>query len=167
MNSSNENYLESMVNMGQPVQDVGPDTGRQEAILALNCLEQDGPMLLRTLDEQIEQLQEDFVTGLRTQMPEEQLGLGERLHLCLSAEGKMLVDGADSDVEKVSNVLANRPELQNTFRELAKLSLLSHGIDVACQAQAALRDADAEGNSVMFSHYHACLKGQLSHFYVR
>ena len=95
------------------------------------------------------------------------LELEERLHLYLSPEGRLVVEGSDNDAEKVCELISRKPALQRRFQELARLALLSHGVEVACQAHTALREPEQEADNPLFSRYHMCLKGPLSHFYVR
>ena len=141
-----------------------PISSRGKAVL--RSLEDDGQILLNDLEEQIESSQENFIALLRNDLKRNAVKLEDRLHLYLSADGQLVVEGNDNDAERVHAIIAQKPFLQCRFRELARLALLSHGIDVACQAHKALK-TPPDDKGVMFSRFHAYLKGQLSHFCVR
>lgn len=137
-----------------------------EGKAVLRSLENDGQNLLHDLEEQIESSQEKFIALLRNNLRKNAVKLEDRLHLYLSSDGQLVVEGNDNDAERVHDIIAKKPILQSRFKELARLALLSHGIDVACQAHKAMKTPpDDEG--IMFSRFHAYLKGQLSHFCVR
>ena len=137
-----------------------------EGKAVLRSLENDGQNLLHDLEEQIESSHEKFIALLRNNLRKNAVKLEDRLHLYLSSDGQLVVEGNDNDAERVHDIIAKKPILQSRFKELARLALLSHGIDVACQAHKAMKTPpDDEG--IMFSRFHAYLKGQLSHFCVR
>ena len=88
-----------------------------------------------------------------------------KLHVSLNAEGQLIIEGEDDSADDLCQIVAEIPSLQEEFQQLAKLALLSYGLDIACQAQAEL-DQEGAQNS-LFTRFHMCLKGPFSHFYVR
>lgn len=179
MNSNSQNHLASMVHMQSGASAavtaaVESDSGTEASTLlagrasrALQNLARDGNELSQALEERLDSLQESFMALLHGQMEAGKLDLEERLHLYLSPEGRLVVEGSDSDTEKVCEIISRKPALQRRFQELARLALLSHGVEVACQAHTALQEPEQEAENPLFSRYHMCLKGPLSHFYVR
>ena len=173
---TSQNYLADMVNMQTDAAsekasagsagdgaDARPFEGR--AFQALQSLEQDGPELLLALEERLDAMQETFMRQLLGQMAENNTELEERIHLQLSPDGELVVEGNDRDSEKVCDIIAREPALRRNFKKLAKTAMLSHGVEVARQACASLDDTSAD--NPLFGHYHMYLKGALSHFYVR
>ncbi|MBO4313169.1 MAG: hypothetical protein J5838_02645 [Desulfovibrio sp.] len=175
MNNTGQNQLGHMVNLHTSTYEDGTLTAEDfstpvpispEGKAVLRSLENDGQNLLHDLEEQIESSQEKFIALLRNNLRKNAVKLEDRLHLYLSSDGQLVVEGNDNDAERVHDIIAKKPILQSRFKELARLALLSHGIDVACQAHKAMKTPpDDEG--IMFSRFHAYLKGQLSHFCVR
>lgn len=181
VNTSSQNHLASMVHMqsgSSPVvaAAVEPDSATDadasallagRASRALQNLVRDGNELSQALEKHLDSLQESFMALLQGQMEDDNLSLEDRLHLYLSPEGRLVVEGNDSDTEKVCEIISRKPVLQRRFQELARLALLSHGVEVACQAHAALQKQEQQVENPLFSRYHMCLKGPLSHFYIR
>ncbi|MGE9985456.1 hypothetical protein [Desulfovibrio sp. SGI.169] len=179
MNTYSQNHLASMIHMQSGSSSVvattvesdsgadasAPLAGR--ASRALQNLARDGNELSQALEERLDSLQESFMALLQGQMEGDKLNLEERLHLYLSPEGRLVVEGSDNDTEKVCEIISRKPALQRRFQEMAHLALLSHGVEVACQAHSALQNSEYEAENPLFSRYHMCLKGPLSHFYIR
>ena len=179
MNTDSQNHLTSMVRMQSGVSasvaaavesdsgDVAPLSLEGRASRALQSLSRDGRELSQALEAHLDSLQESFMVLLHGQLEAGKLELEERLHLYLSPEGRLVVEGSDNDAEKVCELISRKPALQHRFQELARLALLSHGVEVACQAHTALQEPELKADNPLFSRYHMCLKGPLSHFYVR
>ena len=154
MNSNSQNHLASMVHMQSGTSAavtaaVESDSGTEastflagRASRALQNLARDGNELSQALEERLDSLQESFMALLHGQMEAGKLDLEERLHLYLSPEGRLVVEGSDNDTEKVCEIISRKPALQRRFQELARLALLSHGVEVACQAHTALQEPE-------------------------
>ncbi|MDE7241070.1 MAG: hypothetical protein K2N62_04195 [Desulfovibrio sp.] len=127
----------------------------------------EGAELAPALEEHLDALQEGFVSQLERQFEKEKFTPVHRLHLFLSPEGKLVVEGEDDDADKVCAIFSRQPGLLRRFRELARLALLTHGIAVARRAHAALEAGSEAQEEPILARYHMCLKGALSHFYVR
>lgn len=174
VNTTPQNYLGDMVRMQQPgVTFAGhaaeadmelnfdPDTSA-----SLEKLNRDSIKLSQALDEYLDSLQETFVNSLLQQLSDSKTELRERLHLHLSPDGQLIVEGDENDAEKVCDILAKKPAIQKRFKNLSYLAMLSHGVDVTRQACHAIQESDEVLNP-LFGHYHMYIKGSLSHFCVR
>lgn len=171
MNPHSSNQLASMANVQRgmspavscyddvPQRPLDPASERTLETLGLH-----GRHLVDQLEELLDARQEQFMNHLRRHFGEDAV-FAEKLHFSLNAEGQLVVEGENAASENLCQVVAEIPSLQEDFQELAKLALLSHGLDIACQAQAEL---DQEGvDNALFSRFHMSLKGPFSHFYVR
>ena len=103
---------------------------------------------------------------LNTQLEERHLRPEDRLHLYLSPEGSLVVEGTDNDAALLCDIIARKPDLQKSFKEMAQVAMLSHGVELATQIQNDMLD-HMEDAAPLLEHYHMCLKGPLSHFYIR
>lgn len=128
----------------------------------LEQLEQHGRDLVDHLEALLDTRQEHFIAHLRRHLGDTEID--GKLHFSLNADGQLIIESEDAAAENLCRIVAEIPSLQEDFQELAKLALLSYGLDIACQAQAEL---DQEGAHSLFSRFHMCLKGPFSHFYVR
>lgn len=145
-----------------------PLTALDEATLQiLRELERSGDSLVEALEAQLEIMQEAFMAQIRNQVEQVGLKLESRLLLYLSPAGKLVVEGSDADAEGLCRIIAQQPSLQRLFQQMAQAALLSHGLTVASQAQQALATQGETLEDPLFSRYHMCLKGPLSHFYIR
>lgn len=174
MNTASQNYLDDMVKMQhQNVEhyEYPADADSvlhfdEDTISSLEKLNQDSLRLSKALDEYLDSLQETFVNSLLKQLADNNVNLQNRLHLHLSAEGQMVVEGDENDADKVCHIISQKPAMQRRFKNLSYLAMLSHGVDVARQACQAIHDDDDMTNP-LFGHYHMYIKGALSHFCIR
>lgn len=182
MNVENRNHLTEMIHLRKGATSLAPSPSSADLDrLPPSSLDDvtarrvkdfllEGAQLVPELEEHLDVLQEAFVSLMERQFDQEKFTPANRLHIFLSAEGNLVVEGADDDAEKVCAIFSREPQLLQRFKELAKLALLTHGLSVAQCAQAEIEgggDAfDAEAASLL-GRYHMCLKGALSHFYVR
>lgn len=133
----------------------------------LRELERSGDSLVEALEARLEIMQETFMAQIRSQVEKVGLKLESRLLLYLSPAGKLVVEGNDADAEGLCGIIAQQPGLQRLFQQMAQAALLSHGLAMASQAQQALAARNEPLEDALFSRYHMCLKGPLSHFYIR
>lgn len=133
----------------------------------LREFERSGDSLVEALEARLETMQEAFMAQIRSQVEEVGLKLESRLLLYLSPAGKLVVEGNDADAEGLCGIITQQPGLQRLFQQMAQAALLSHGLAMASQAQQALAARDETLEDPLFSRYHMCLKGPLSHFYIR
>lgn len=175
MNTANQNYLGEMIRVqqsGETFYEYSPEAGSElhfdaETMSSLEKMQQDNAKLSKALDEYLDSMQETFVNTLLKQLTDSKAELKERLHLHLSPEGQLVVEGDENDAEKVCDVLSKQPGIQRRFKNLSYLAMLSHGVDVARQACQAMQASDEDSVNPLFSHYHIYIKGSLSHFCVR
>lgn len=147
---------------GQPLHELDEAAAR-----ALRCLAQDGEGLVQALEARLDSLQETFMDMLNSQLAEKQLRPEDRLHLSLASDGTLVVEGNDNDTDLLCEIITRKPFLQKSFREMAQVALLSHGVELATQIQNDMAYPDGEEMEPQLGRYHMCLKGALSHFYIR
>lgn len=179
MNTENRNHLTEMLHLRNGATPLAASTlSAQADFLSPSSLDDatarrlrdfmlEGAELAPALEEHLDALQEGFVSQLERQFEKEKFSPANRLHIFLSPEGKVVVEGADDDADKVCAIFSRQPGLQRRFRELARLALLTHGITVARRAHAAMVGGGECDEEPLLARYHMCLKGALSHFYVR
>ena len=126
-----------------------------------------GENILDSLENQLDILQEEFIAQLSVELEARGIHIDGRLHLSLSGDGTMILEGEEKDTDRMQEILSESIVLQESFKELARLALLTHGITVACAADQATTNGDLGEKPEIFSHYHAYIKGSLSHFYIR
>lgn len=177
MTPENQNQINSMLhvqsgkissNQHLGMYEDSPLAALDEATLQiLRELERSGDSLVEALEARLEIMQEAFMAQIRNQVEQVGLKLESRLLLYLSPAGKLVVEGKDADAEGLCRIIEQQPSLQRLFQQMAQAALLSHGLAVASQAQQALSAQDETLEAPLFSRYHMCLKGPLSHFYIR
>ncbi len=178
MNTENRNHLAEMIHMRNgaaalaapariPDMDALPPSFDEVTEHRLQEFMAESAELVPALEAQLDSLQEIFVSLMERQFEQEKFSPGNRLHLFLSAEGKLVVEGDEEDTEQVCDIFSHSPRLLRRFRELARLAMLVHGIDVARTAHTAIRTGGDADDGPLLGRYHMCLKGALSHFYVR
>ena len=178
MTNENNNYISAMLHMqsgvseaaapirhntatGQPLSDLDETSAR-----TLHSLAKDGVGLVSALEARLDSLQEAFMDMLSTQLQERHLRPEDRLHLYLSPEGTLVVEGSDNDASLLCDIITRKPDLQKRFKQMAQVAMLSHGVEMATQIHNDILD-QAEDVNPLLEHYHMCIKGPLSHFYVR
>ena len=178
MTTDNNNCISAMLHMQSGATEATsqarhyPTTGKalsgldETSVRALNCLAKDGEGLVTALEARLDELQEAFMDMLNTQLEERHLRPEDRLHLYLSPEGTLLVEGNDNDADLLCDIIARKPDLQKSFKQMAQVAMLSHGVELAAQMHNDIMDQIEDGNPLL-GHYHMCLKGPLSHFYIR
>jgi len=147
---------------GQPLSGLDETSSR-----TLHCLAKNGESLVLALEERLDSLQETFMDILNSQLEARHLRPEDRLHLYLSAEGTLMVEGNDNDAALLCDIITRRPDLQKSFKEMARVAMLSHGVELAAQMHNDIADQADDAANPMLGHYHMCLKGPLSHFYIR
>ena len=178
MTTENNNYISAMLHMqsgapentshvrhelvaGQALSGLDETSAR-----TLRCLAKDGEGLVTALEARLDSLQESFMDMLNTQLEERHLRPEDRLHLYISADGTLVVEGNDNDATLLCDIITRKPDLQKSFKEMAQVAMLSHGVELATQIHNDIADQVEEANPVL-GHYHMCIKGPLSHFYIR
>ena len=178
MTNENNNCISAMLHMQSGASEAtsqarhNPTSGQaltgldETSVRALNCLAKDGEGLVTALEARLDELQEAFMGMLNTQLEERHLRPEDRLHLYLSPEGSLVVEGTDNDSALLCDIIARKPDLHKSFKEMAQVAMLSHGVELATQIQNDMLD-HMDDAAPLLEHYHMCLKGPLSHFYIR
>ena len=139
----------------------------EPTIQILHDLERSGVSLVEALEARLEVMQEAFMAQIHNKVERQHLKLEDRLLLYLSPAGQLVVEGNEADADNLCHIISQQPQLQRHFQQMAQVALLSHGLTVAAQAQQALASGDEIMEEPLYSRYHMCLKGPLSHFYIR
>ena len=178
MTNENNNSISAMLHMQSGASEATssarhyPTTGKalsgldETSVRALNCLAKDGEGLVTALEARLDELQESFMDMLNTQLEERHLRPEDRLHVYVSPEGTLVVEGNDNDANLLCDIITRKPDLQKSFKQMAQVAMLSHGVELATQIHNDIID-QVEDTNPLLGHYHMCLKGPLSHFYIR
>jgi hypothetical protein len=118
------------------------------------------------LDDLLETSQENLMKFLNEELAAAGASLTGRMHLHLSAEGQLVVESEDNDAEILCKIISANPLFKQRFQELSRLALLTAGLETSCKAYDALHDEAAAVDAALFSRYHLCFKGGLSHFFI-
>lgn len=173
MNAESLNHLSDMLQLRGVIPDIGMDLNRGmptlpgDGIRQLHDFMRNCAELLPTLESELDARQEAFVVELGKHMERERLVPAERLHLSLAEDGNLVVEGEERDAEQLCAIISRTPSLKHNFKELAKLALLVHGLDIGRRAHETMCQPDGVLDPRLSSRYHMCMKGSLSHFYVR
>jgi hypothetical protein len=124
-----------------------------------------GRALSLALGDLLETRQEALMKFLREELSAVDASLNGRMHLHLSAEDQLVVEGEENDTEILCKILSDNPLFKQRFQELSHLALLTAGLETTCKAYDALH-GDTDVDAALFSHYHIYFKGTLSHFFI-
>ena len=169
MNTNSETHLANMLHMqmgNQPVQDCTEKSACHPRLQ--DMAEQFLPDVDRDfLEMRLDAMQEAFMALLSQKMAAAKLSFTERLHIFVGEEGRLVIEGSDHDTDKLGELVSACPEIQRHFDEMAALAMLLHGLDVVFRAYDSLLQTGGNPDAGLLGRYHMCLKGALSHFYVR
>lgn len=146
--------------------ELSPASGRLDALL--EEISDRGGNALDALKERAGNLQENFLDRLYTRLDEGGIDLTEKLTLRLNAEGRLSTAGEHPQKEHIDAMLADSPDLANTFMDIASHSELIRDIGnirktVFARSQVQQYEDTAQSNPV--SVYQLSLKGGMSHFF--
>lgn len=126
----------------------------------LNSLSSCGTEVETMLEEQLEAMQDAFLQKLESTLRLGGVILNDKLTITLT-ENQTLVFQSNEDSDELLAALGGCEELQTMFITLHKLALMSQGLHYMSQAYSpALPPSN-------LPQYKMCLKGALSHFYLR
>lgn len=169
VNTNSETHLASMLHMqigNEPIQDCPQKSAYHPRLH--DMAEQFLPDVDRDyLEMRLNSMQETFMALLSQKMTTANLSFTERLHIFIGEGGRLIIEGSDNDTDKLGELLSTCPEIQLHFYEMAALAMLVHGLDIVCRAHASLLQTGGNPDAGLLGRYHMCLKGSLSHFYVR
>ncbi len=153
---------QAVVTRGISLSEINPRTRA-----ALQKIVEQGGDVQKTLQRNIEILQEDFLNGLTSGAEAAGLPSDSKITLRLGADGN-IVAGDSPHKETVESMLAESPDLAETFREIAAQSALVRDIrsirSVVTAHTGLSAYAEMEG-SAPSSAYQVSIKGDMSHFY--
>lgn len=146
--------------------ELSPASGRLDAML--EEISDRGANALDALKERAGALQENFLDRLYARLDNGGVDLTEKLTLRLNDEGRLIAAGEHPQKERVDAMLADSPDLADTFRDIASHSELIRDIGnirktVSARSQVQQYEDTARNNPV--SVYQLSLKGGMSHFF--
>ncbi len=151
--------LSSLENIHQHMP-VTPANDEEQALnIVEHCLRSFGSDALQELESHMERLQEEFLAHLHTRLQERNIHLDEKLVLSLSNENTLVLQCQEHE-EALLVALGEDEALRERLQELRSRALLAHGLQYVVSARDARPTAD-------FAQYKVCVKGMLSHFYLR
>ncbi len=124
-----------------------------------HCVRTFGADALQELEERVELLQEEFLAHVCARLQEKNIRLDERLTLSLSHDN-MLVLQCQEHEEALLAVLGEDALLRQRLQNLRAAAFLAQGLQYFSAAK-------AEKPVSHLGEYHICLKGKLSHFYLK
>ncbi len=153
---------QAVVTRGISLSEINPRTRA-----ALQKIAEQGGDVQKTLQRNIEVLQEDFLSGLASGIEAAGLPPDSKITLRLGIDGN-LAAGDSPHKDDIEAVLAGSPELGETFREIAAQSALVRDIrsirSVVTAHTGLSAYAEMEGCAPS-SAYQVSIKGDMSHFY--
>lgn len=151
---------------GYAGEETAPLDGLSQRHLALvEGIAQNGRTLTPALGELLEKLQEAFMAFLNGELAAAGVSLSGRMHLHLSPDGRLVVEGDDNEVESLCKILSANSFFKQRFQELSRLALLTAGLETFCNAHKA--SGHAVAIDVPLDRYHLCFKNSLSHFFIK
>ncbi len=124
-----------------------------------HCILSFGIEALQELEEQIEKLQEEFLALLHSLLQAKKIKLKEKLVLSLCSENTLLLQCYEHE-ESLLAALGENESLNTRLKELRSKALLAQGLNYLLNAKNlnTLKD---------IPQYKICIKGALSHFYLK
>lgn len=127
----------------------------------LNSLSSCGTEAESLLEEQLEALQDAFLHKLESTLRQGGVILNDKLTITLTENQTLVFQSHEDNSDELLAALGGCEELQTMFVTLHKLALMSQGLHFMNHAYSpALPPAN-------LPQYRMCLKGALSHFYLR
>ncbi len=131
----------------------------QSLNVVTHCLRNFGADALQELENHVERLQEEFLAHLHMLLQEKKIRLDEKLVLSLSNENTLVLQCQEHE-EALLTALGENEALHDRLQELRSTALLAHGLHYALSAH----DTKVTNN---LAQYNVCVKGMLSHFYLK
>lgn len=146
--------------------EISPMSGRLDTLL--EEISDRGANALDALQERASALQENFLDRLYTQMDAQGIDLQDKVTLRLGNDGRLATSGEHPQKEQINAMLAQSPDLAETFKDIASHSELMRDIGnirktVSARSQMQQYEATAQDNPM--SVYQLSLKGGMSHFF--
>lgn len=129
--------------------------------LLFHAVEQYGELAAAAAEQKLEALQERFLELLYSRLHKAHIEPSDKLSLSLSPDNTLLIQSA-ADNEVLLAALGSDVALQDMFVELQNLAIASEGLRYLNRTRQQTGAAD-DG----IARYWVCLKGTLSHFYLK
>ncbi len=137
-----------------------PMVEQEQALGALEgCVQAYGAEALQELEMYVEQLQEEFLAHVANVLREKDIHMEEKLVLSLSSDN-MLVLQCQEQEEALLAALGEDALLRQRLQTLRSMAFLAKGMQYMLAAREDVVPAH-------MAEYNVCVKGQLSHFYLR
>ncbi len=124
-----------------------------------SCVQAYGAEALQELEMYVEQLQEEFLAHVANALRERDIHMEEKLVLSLSSDN-MLVLQCQEQEEALLAALGEDALLRQRLQTLRSTAFLAKGMQYMLAAK-------EEVAPTHMAEYNVCVKGQLSHFYLR
>ena len=126
----------------------------------LDTLSSCGENAEKMLEAELENMQDIFLLKLEAILQQGGVALNDKLTITLT-ESQTLVFQCNDDSEELLTALGGCEELQEMFVRLHKLALMSQGLHYMNRARSHML------LSTSLPQYKMCMKGPLSHFYLK
>ncbi len=135
-------------------------TDDEQAVSAIeHCIQNFGAEAVQELEEHVESLQEEFLAHVTTLLAEQDIHMDEKLVLSLSSDNTLLLQCQEQE-EALLAALGEDALLRTRLQELRATAFLARGL----QYMLAAREEKAPST---LAEYNVCVKGKLSHFYLK
>ncbi len=149
-----------MDNTEAPWRNTMPVSEEEQAMKVItHCIQTFGGEAMQELEQHIETLQEDFLAHVHSRLAEKNIQLEEKLVLSLSPENTLLLQCQEHE-EALLTALGEDDDLRKRLQELRSAAFISQGLHYVMNAQ-------QENPDENLAEYKVCVKGKLSHFYLR
>ncbi len=133
---------------------------QEEAVSAIeHCVNNFGQDAVQELEEYVEALQEEFLAHVHTLLEENSIHMDEKLMLSLSADNMLLLQCQEQE-EALLAALGGDTFLRERLQNLRSAAFLARGLQYMLAAK-------AEKVPAHMAEYNVCVKGKLSHFYLK
>ncbi len=124
-----------------------------------HCVQTFGQDALQELEERVEILQEEFLAHVRARLQEKNVQLEEKLVLSLSHDNLLVLQCQEHE-EALLAALGEDVLLRQRLQSLRSAAFMAQGLHFFAASKKELPAAH-------LGDYHVCVKGKLSHFYLR
>lgn len=117
-----------------------------------------GEDVVKIAEDTLEALQEEFILYVQKKLEDNKINLQDKLNISLSHNNTLVIECAD-DNEKILSALGEDEHVHAMFMQLQRYAYIINGVHL-------LQAGESNGNNTP-QRYNMCLKGPLSHFYLK
>ncbi len=133
---------------------------QEEAVSAIEqCVQSFGHEAMQELEGYVEFLQEEFLAHVHSLLEERNIHMDEKLMLSLSVDNMLLLQCQEQE-EALLSALGEDTEVRERLEQLRSTAFLARGLQYMMAAKAQTPPAH-------MAEYNVCVKGKLSHFYLK